>query len=346
LDRGIYSEKREQVFPGVPASLKGLPEGYPRNRLGLAQWIFDKDNPLTARVTVNRYWQLFFGKGIVATAHDFGNQGALPSHPELLDWLAKELIQHHWDLRWLVRTIIESAAYRRSSEHREDLVESDPQNLLLARGPSFRLSAEMIRDNALSGSGLLVEKVGGEPVKPYQPDNIWGEKNFFSARYMVYHQDTGDNLYRRSMYTVIKRTSPHPAMITFDGNDRSYCLVQRATTNTPLQALVLLNDPTYMEAARVLAQKMIKSDNMDLPGQIGYAFRSFTGRHPTAVELNLLKELYTKEFDHFTSSPESAKNLLSIGEYPVDTALDPIESAALTVVNNTIINLDESYMRR
>ncbi len=346
LDRGIYSEKREQVYPGVPVSLKGLPEGFPQNRLGLAQWIFDKDNPLTARVTVNRYWQLFFGKGIVATVHDFGNQGALPSHPELLDWLAKELIVHHWDIRWLVRTIIGSAAYRRSSDSRDDLKDIDPQNTLLARGPSFRLSAEMIRDNALSASGLLVEKVGGEPVKPYQPDNIWGEKNFFSPRYMVYHQDTGDNLYRRSMYTVIKRTSPHPAMITFDGNDRSYCLVQRPTTNTPLQALVLLNDPTYMESARVLAQKMIKSKGLDLLGQINFSFRSFTGRHPTTAEYNLLKDLYASEIIHFKGSPESAKNLLSIGEYPVDDEVDPIESAALTVVNNTIINLDECYMRR
>lgn len=346
LDRGVYTEKRESVNPGLPASLKGLPSDWPQNRLGLAQWIFDKDNPLTARVTVNRYWQLFFGKGIVATAHDFGNQGALPTHPELLDWLAKELIEHQWDLRWLMRTIIGSAAYRRSSDTRQDLADIDPQNNLLARGPSFRLSAEMIRDHALYASGLMVEKVGGEPVKPYQPDNIWGEKNFFSPKYMVYHQDTGDNLYRRSMYTVIKRTSPHPAMITFDGNDRSYCLVQRPTTNTPLQALVLLNDPTYMESARVLAQKMVRSKGLDLPGQINYSFRSFTGRHPTAAELNLLKELYTKEFDHFTTSPESAKNLLSIGEYPVDDGLDPIETAALTVVNNTIINLDESYMRR
>jgi len=346
LDRGIYSEKREQVNPGVPVSLKGMPEGFPQNRLGLAQWIFDKDNPLTARVTVNRYWQIFFGKGIVATAHDFGNQGALPSHPELLDWLANELIAHHWDIRWLVRTIIGSAAYRRSSDSRDDLKDIDPQNALLARGPSFRLSAEMIRDNALSGSGLLVAKVGGEPVKPYQRDNIWGEKNFFSARYMVYHQDTGDNLYRRSMYTVIKRTSPHPAMITFDGNDRSYCLVQRPTTNTPLQALVLLNDPTYMEAARVLAQKMIKSKESDLNSTINYSFRSFTGRHPTSAESKLLKELYEKEIIHFKASPESAKNLLSIGEYPVDSDLDPIASAALTIVNNTIINLDESYMRR
>ena len=181
-----------------------------------------------------------------------------------------------------VRTIIGSAAYRRSSDSREDLKDIDPQNALLARGPSFRLSAEMIRDNALSGSGLLVKKVGGEPVKPYQPDNIWGEKNFFSARYMVYHQDTGDNLYRRSMYTVIKRTSPHPAMITFDGNDRSYCLVQRATTNTPLQALVLLNDPNIYGSREGIGTKNDKIKRIGFPGQINFSFRSFTGRHPTA----------------------------------------------------------------
>jgi len=346
LERGIYSEKRNRVMPGVPVSLKGLPVEWPQNRLGLAKWIFDQDNPLTARVTVNRYWQLFFGKGLVATPHDFGNQGALPSHPELLDWLAGELIQHQWDIRWLVRTMIESAAYRRSSDTRDDLKEIDPQNNLLARGPAFRLQAEMIRDNALAASGLLVEKVGGEPVKPYQPDNIWGEKNFFSPKYLVYHQDTGDNLYRRSMYTVIKRTSPHPAMITFDANDRSFCQVQRPATNTPLQALVLLNDPTYIEAARVLAQKTIKAGVKELNDQIYFAFRSLTGRRPTEEELNLLKDLYSKEIERFIQHPENASKLLSIGAYPFDIAMSPYETAALTIVNNTIINHDESYMRR
>ena len=346
LERGIYSERREQVSPGTPASVGSFPTNLPQNRLGLAQWIFDKKNPLTARVTVNRYWQLFFGKGIVATPHDFGNQGALPSHPELLDWLAGQFIEHQWDLQWLIRTLIESAAYRRASHPREDLKEVDPQNNLLARGPAFRLPAEMIRDNALSASGLLVNKTGGEPVKPYQPDNIWGEKSFFSPKYLVYQQDSGANLYRRSMYTVIKRTSPHPAMITLDASDRSTCLVQRPSTNTPLQALILLNDPTYIEAARVLAQRLIKEEGKDLESRIIHAFRSLTGRRPSSQEQKLLEELYSTEKERFSKAPEKARQLISIGESPVDEGLDLVETAALTVVNNTIINHDESYMLR
>ena len=346
LERGIYTEKREQVSPGTPESVGTFPTNLPQNRLGLAQWIFSKENPLTARVTVNRYWQLFFGKGIVATPHDFGNQGALPSHPELLDWLAGQFIEHDWDLQWLIRTLIESAAYQRSSHPREDLKEIDPQNLLLARGPAFRLPAEMIRDNALAASGLLVHTTGGEPVKPYQPENIWGEKSFFSPMYLVYHQDTGANLYRRSMYTVIKRTSPHPAMITFDASDRAFCLVQRPATNTPLQALILLNDPTYIEAARVLAQRLIKEKGKNLEDQIVYAFRSLTGRRPNEQEQKLLKDLYSKEMEQFSKTPEKARQLVSIGEFPVDASLNLLETAALTIVNNTIINHDESYMLR
>lgn len=347
LERGVYTEKREQVAPGTPKSLGAFPVDLPQNRLGLAEWIFNKDNPLTARVVVNRYWQLFFGKGIVPTPHDFGNQGALPSHPELLDWLAAQFIEHHWDVQWLVRTIVHSAAYQRSSHPRQDLKEIDPQNILLARGPSFRMPAEMIRDNVLAASGLLVRKTGGESVKPYQPDNIWGEKSFFSPKYLVYHQDTGSNLYRRSMYTILKRTSPHPAMITMDAGDRSYCLVQRPTTNTPLQALVLLNDPTYLEAARVLAQNIVKKEPAKSPESwIHIAFRSLTGRRPIDKEIDLLEELYQKEINRFRQAPEKAKELLSIGNYPADENLDPKEIAAFTVVNNTIINHDESYMRR
>ncbi|NJL76047.1 MAG: DUF1553 domain-containing protein [Saprospiraceae bacterium] len=346
LERGVYTEKREQVVPTTPSSMGAFPTDLPKNRLGLATWMFSKDNPLTARVTVNRYWQLCFGKGIVATPHDFGNQGALPSHPELLDWLATSFIEHNWDLRWLLKTIVTSATYQQSSLPRADLNDIDPQNILLARGPAFRLPAEMIRDNALAASGLLVRKVGGEPVKPYQPDNIWGEKSFFSPKYLVYHQDTGANLYRRSMYTILKRTSPHPAMITMDGNDRSYCLVQRPTTNTPLQALVLLNDPTYLEAARVLAERMKKEGGVTVSEQISFAFRHLTGRRPNLQEVQLLSELYEKEKSRFLAAPEITKQFLAVGEYPLDPSLPLAEVAALAVVNNTIINHDESYMRR
>jgi len=346
LERGVYTEKREVVEATTPNSMGVFPANLSKDRLGLAEWIFDPKHPLTARVTVNRYWQMFFGKGLVATPHDFGNQGALPSHPELLDWLAIEFIKHDWDLRWLIKTIVTSATYQQSSFPRSDLKDIDPQNILLARGPAFRLPAEMIRDNALAASGLLVKQIGGEPVKPYQPDNIWGEKSFFSAKYLVYHQDTGANLYRRSMYTILKRTSPHPAMITMDANDRSYCLVQRPTTNTPLQALVLLNDPTYLEASRVLAERMWKEGGSTPSEQIIFAFRNLTGRKPNAQEIELLRELYEKERNRFTAAPDKAKALLQIGEYPLDASLPRAEIAALAVVNSTIINHDESYMRR
>jgi hypothetical protein len=345
LDRGVYTERREEVRPGVPVAMGGFPEGLPRNRLGLARWLFSPDNPLTARVTVNRYWQLFFGKGLVATPHDFGNQGALPSHPELLDWLAVDFREHGWDLRHLIRQIVTSATYCQDSDPRKDLEEKDPENILLARGPLFRLPAEMIRDQALAASGLLVQRVGGEPVKPYQPDNIWGEKSFFSYKYLVYRQDSGANLYRRSLYTILKRTSPHPAMIVLDGNDRSYCIVKRPTTNTPLQALVLLNDPTYVEAARVLAERVQAQGQR--PGDwITQAFRRLTGRRPRTSELALLEEQFAEEKKRFEQEPERAAQLLSVGEFPRSESLDPATTAALAVVSSTLLNFDECYMRR
>ncbi len=345
LGRGVYTEKGEVVTPGVPQAVLPWDPSLPANRLGLARWIFDAENPLTARVTVNRYWQLFFGKGIVATPHDFGYQGALPSHPELLDWLAVEFREKKWDVRHLVRLIVTSATYRQSSGHRPELQEIDPQNILLARGPAFRLPAEMIRDNALAASGLLVKKVGGEPVKPYQPENIWGEKSFFSHKYLVYVPDSGENLYRRTMYTILKRTSPHPALITLDATDRSYCIVQRPATNTPLQALVLLNDPTYTEAARVLAVRM-QQHAPDLEQQLTFAFRQLTGRKPRPAEMALMKEQFEAEKSRFAKQVPAAKSLLATGEFPPDQSFDPATTAALAMVNSTLINHDAFYVRR
>lgn len=346
LERGVYSAPKEEVKPGAPEAILPFSDKLPANRLGLAQWLLSAQNPLTARVAVNRYWQILFGKGLVATPHDFGSQGALPSHPELLDWLALEFRQK-WDIRALLKLMVTSATYRQSSLPREDLKDIDPENILLARGPSFRLGAEMLRDNALAAAGLLVHKTGGEPVKPYQPDNIWGEKSFFSAKYLTYKQDTGQNLYRRSMYTILKRTSPHPAMITLDGPDRSYCIVKRPSTNTPLQALVLLNDPTFIEAARVLAQRVqLARPKTEIGQQIRFAFRSLTGRTPLAPELELLKSLYEKETKILTQNPKKVKDLLTIGEAKCPPQLLTPETAALAIVNSTILNFDESYMRR
>ncbi|HCC59073.1 MAG TPA: hypothetical protein DEQ47_17790, partial [Solibacterales bacterium] len=246
------------VTPGVPAVLPPLPKDQPANRLTLAKWLVDPSNPLTARVAVNRYWQGYFGTGLVKTAENFGSQGEAPSHPELLDWLATEFVRSGWDMRAMQRLIVTSATYRQASRVTPELEKRDPENRLLARGPRFRLPAEMIRDGALYESGLLKEKVGGPGVRPYQPKGLWREIAFgdgFSAQ--AYQQGHGDDLYRRSMYTFWKRTSPPPEMITFDAPDREKCSARRLQTNTPLQALVLLNDTTYIEAARALARRML-----------------------------------------------------------------------------------------
>ncbi|WP_083925209.1 DUF1553 domain-containing protein [Flexithrix dorotheae] len=346
LDRGVYDSPKEEVDPGTPDAVLSFAEDLPKNRLGLAQWLFHEDNPLTARVTVNRYWQNYFGKGIVSTPEDFGNQGALPSHPKLLDWLAIHFRESGWDVKALQKMIVMSATYRQSSKASKELRESDPENILLARGPKHRMSAEMIRDNVLASSGLLVKKVGGPSVKPYQPKGLWSEKASFSAILLKYKEDKGEGLYRRSMYTFIRRTSPPPSMMAFDGSDRNVCIVRRQNTNTPLQALVLLNDPQYVEASRVLAEKLLKDDQGEIDTKIETGFRLLTGRNPNQDELLLFKNLYEDELKNYKENPGKARELLSIGDMPFDRQLDPVKTAALAVTTSMMMNQDEVYTKR
>ncbi len=343
LNRGQYNEPTEEVGPGTPQKVLVFVEDLPRNRLGLARWLVDPKNPLTSRVTVNRYWQMIFGRGIVETPHDFGTQGALPTHPELLDWLASHFIESGWDVRELLKTMVSSATYRQSSVSTPEHREKDAKNGYLARGPSYRLPAEMIRDNALAASGLLTQKVGGASVKPYQPEGLWVEK---TGPELAYKHSSGDNLYRRSMYTFIRRTTPHPAMMAFDAPNRSVCIVKRENTNTPLQALVLLNDPQFVEAAKVLAQRIQKEGGGDLEEQTRYAFRLVIGRKPTTTEFALLLDQYRDEIDKFKNDPKSAEQLLNVGEYLLDKDLDKTQTAALAMVANTLLNHDGAYMKR
>ncbi len=344
LDRGAYDARLDEVAPGTPAVLPAFQENLEQNRLGLAQWLTDPAHPLTARVTVNRYWQMLFGKGIVATPDDFGSQGSLPTHPELLDWLAAEFVASGWDVKGMLKQIVMSATYRQSSVGSPELLEADPGNDWLARGPSYRMTAEMIRDNALAVSGLLVPTIGGPSVHPYQPAGLWKEMATRNAT--EYRQDEGDKLYRRSMYTIWKRSTPPPSMISFDASERNFCIVERQKTNSPLQALVLLNDPQYVEAARVLGERMMAQGGDTIDQQVVYAFRLLTSRYPTEKEQTLLVRLFEEEHAGFAANPAEARALLTVGEYPHATGVAPEELAARAVVASTIMNFDEAYMKR
>ena len=346
LERGQYDQRAEAVAPDVPKAFGVLPADLPRTRLGLAEWLFAPEHPLTARVAVNRYWMLLFGRGLVATPEDFGNQGSLPSHPALLDYLATSFAESGWDVKGLIRRLVLSSTYRQTSVAAPELLARDGENMLLARGPRHRLPAEMIRDNALAASGLLVNHVGGPSVKPYQPPGLWIEKGNFSAALLHYKQDSGDSLYRRSLYTFVRRTSPPPAMTVFDAPDRTTCFVRRQNTNTPAQALVLLNDPTYVEAARVLAERMQKEAGPDLHQQILLGFRLSTGRYPSESEVSLLVALYEEEASRFASAPADADSLFSVGEFLADARLEPVRTAALAMVASVMLNHDEAYTKR
>ena len=338
LARGDYRNKTEKVTAEVPSMLPPMAKDAPRNRLGLAQWLVDPGHPLTSRVAVNRYWQLYFGTGIVKTAEDFGSQGEAPSHPELLDWLATEFVRSGWDVRAMQRLIVTSAAYRQSSRVTPALHERDPENRLLARMSRFRLPAEMVRDNALAVSGLLNRQVGGPSVFPYQPPGIW-EDIAFGAEYSAQHYtpDTGDKLYRRGMYTFWKRTMPPPGLNTFDAPDREKCTARRLMTNTPLQALVLMNDPTFVEAARVLAELTMKEGGKDDAQRITYAFERATARKPAARETTVLKEILHRK--------TATEKLIYIGDSVPDAKLNPTELAAWTTVASVILNLDETITK-
>ncbi len=338
LQRGNYSAPGEEVFANTPSAIFPFPKNYPKNRLGLARWLTHKDHPLTARVTVNRIWQNFFGTGLVKTTEDFGNQGAMPSHPELLDWLAIQFIESGWDLKKLCKLIVMSSTYRQDSKVSPLLKEKDPENVLLARGASGRLSAEMIRDNALMASGLINREIGGPSVKPYQPDGLWEINN------TTYKADTGNALYRRSLYVIVKRSVPNPTLSTFDAGSRSYCVVRRQKTNTPLQALVTLNDPTFVEASRVMAEAMCLQN--DANASISIAFRKLTGRKPSDAEVKLLADLRDVSLKKFREYPAKAKGWLSAGQYRKDNLIEPALLAANTVVASTIMNADASITKR
>jgi hypothetical protein len=338
LDRGVYNAKGEEVFPNTPKAILPMPDDYPKNRLGFAKWLFHEDHPLTARVAVNRFWQHYFGYGLVKTSEDFGNQGEMPSHPKLLDWLALEFRDSGWDVKAFQKLIVMSHTYQQSSMVSEELMEMDIDNRLLARGPSKRLSGEMLRDNALASSGLLNKTIGGESVSPYQPEGLWRVNN------ATYRQDTGDKLYRRSMYTIWKRSVPHPTLATFDAPARDVCTIQRQETNTPLQALVLLNDPTYIEASRVLGKRM--SDLGDLKLGISSVFRQLTGRKIKEKELQLLLELQENEYKKFSTNLEKTKGWLNTGEFKLENGVDKALVAANAVVANTIMNADACITKR
>ena len=343
-NRGVYSEPLYTVEAKVPAALPAMDESLPKNRLGLSQWLFDPKNPLTARVAVNRYWQMIFGQGLVGTPNDFGVQGQLPSHPELLDWLAIRFRQN-WDVRALIKEMVLSKTYQQQSVSNELLDQKDPNNILLARANVSRLPAEIIRDNALKVSGLLNPKFGGESVMPYQPDGLWKEKNNFSTFLYEYEQSAGDDLYRRGLYTFIRRTSPPPNMMTFDATSREVCTVKRDVTSTPLQALVLLNDPQFFEASRVFAERMIKNKDQ-LEDQIRFGFRLATSRYPKQEELEILVDLYNNQYDFFRKNRDKAYQIISVGEKPRDKNIYSVKTAAMTMVANTLLNHNETYTRR
>ena len=342
LKRGAYDAPAEPVERTTPACLPPFPGGAPRNRLGLAKWLVDRKNPLTARVIVNRIWRMHFGRGLVATADDFGSQGKLPTHPELLDWMAGWFMDHHWDVKELHRLIVSSATYRQSAQASRLGLERDPENLLLAHWPAHRLQAEQIRDGALAASGLLNPALGGPSVKPYQPAGLW-ESSGTGGRYS---QDKGDSLYRRSLYTYIKRTAPPPSMLTFDATSREVCTAKRETTTTPLQALVLLNDPQFVEASRVLGERLLKSFPSDPPARVNEAFRRLTGRAPDGTELRILLQLLKEQKELFAKDSDSAAKLLTTGDSKPDPLLASADSAAMTTLVNAIMNFDEFVMER
>ncbi len=341
LKRGQYDQPGDVVEPGVLSAFADLA---PRatTRLDLARWMTDPRHPLTARVAVNRWWELLFGTGLVETVEDFGGQGALPSHPELLDWLATELVAQGWDTRKLLKTIVLSATYRQSARATPELLERDPRNRLLARGPRYRLPAEMVRDNALALSGLLVEQVGGPSVKPYQPEGLWEEVSV--ERREKYAPDLGPGLYRRSMYTFWKRTCPPPGMTTFDAPDRETCTARRARTNTPLQALVLLNDPTYVEAARKLAER-VWHDGPSEDARLEGLYLRILGRLPDPAERAIIEEVWSAAYDKFRADPAAAERLLTVGHAPRDPNLPLIDLAAWTTVTSLVLNLDETISK-
>ncbi|HYE30783.1 MAG TPA: DUF1553 domain-containing protein, partial [Methylomirabilota bacterium] len=346
LVRGNFQQKGEEVQPALPA-IFGIPaEQMPTNRLTLAKWLVQPDHPLTARVTVNRFWAMIFGSGLVRTANDFGSQGEFPSHPELLDWLASEFVASKWDVKHIIRLMVTSAAYQQDSSVTPERLEKDAYNRLLARGPRFRLDAEFIRDNALAVSGLLNPVIGGKSVFPYQPPGLWEEVSFgagFSSQNYV--QSKGEDLYRRGLYTYWKRSIHYPSFATFDAPNREICTAQRPRTTTPLQALVLMNDPVYVEAARALASRTLKEGGDSTRSKLVYAFRLTLGRTPKDQEVAVLEKTLLQQRENFQKDTKAAEELLNVGESPKPTGIDPVELASWTALSSVLLNLDETITK-
>jgi hypothetical protein len=339
LARGEYDKRGEKVPRGTPGCLPPMAAGLPRTRLGLAKWLLDPSHPLAARVAVNRFWQQLFGIGLARTSEDFGSQGEPPAHPELLDWLAARFVADGWDVKGTLRRMALSAAYRQSARIPPELAARDPENRLLARGPRFRLDAEALRDQALAVSGLLVERIGGPPVKPPQPD-LWKAVAYVGSDTMTFRKDAGrEKVHRRSVYTFWKRTSHAPQMMTFDAPSRESCLVRRERTNTPLQALLMLNDPQYVEAARAFAELAMKRSAPE--SRAAWMFQRATLRPPDPRDLATLQALFRDARERYAADLDAARRLIAVGEDPPDAALDVVELAAWTVVANLILNLDE-----
>ncbi len=344
LMRGAYDKPADEVVAASPSILPPMQNEWPRNRLGLAKWLVDRDNPLTARVTVNRYWQSVFGTGLVRTSEDFGSQGELPSHPDLLDWLSVRFIESGWDVKGMVRLLVTSHTYRQSSRRTNVSMQRDPDNRLLSQGSRFRLQAEFVRDQALALSGLLVKKVGGPSVKPYHPSGLYEQITAGNGT-NVYVVGKGNDLYRRSMYTYWKRSVPHPAMLVFDAPFRETCTVRRTRTNTPLQALNLMNDPTFVEASRFLAQRIMTETSSDFGTRLQHAYRAVLSRVPTPSETEIFTRSYDRLVKDFREDAASAKALTGVGDQPSRPDLDTADLAAWTILASTILNLDEAITK-
>ncbi len=341
MNRGQYDQPGEKVSRGTPAVFPPLPNAAQPTRMDLANWLVSAEHPLTSRVTVNRLWQQFFGTGLVKTTNDFGSQGEPPSHPELLDWLAVTFRENGWDMKAFVKQIVTSLTYRQTAEFTPETLQKDPENRLLARGPRFRADAEVVRDSALFVSGLLSPTIGGKGVRPYQPENIWEPVGFGGSNTRNYVQDKGESLYRRSLYTFWKRTAPPPSMINFDAPNReSYCL-RRERSNTPLQALNLMNDVQYFEAARNFAQRLLLDKEASTDSRLTTAFRSAIGRYPTAQEAEIVRHALDQHLAAYKDRPEEAKQSITYGASLPDASLDVSELAAWTMVTNLLLNLDE-----
>ncbi|MDX1951257.1 MAG: DUF1553 domain-containing protein, partial [Verrucomicrobiota bacterium] len=342
LFRGEYDKRRDKVDPATPKVLPAFPEDFPRNRLGFAKWLLLPENPLTTRVTVNRIWQELFGNGFVRTSGDFGITGELPSHPELLDWLAVDFRESAWDIKRLYKMIVLSSTYRQASEFTPEKLAKDPENRLLSRGPRYRMEAEMIRDMALAASGLLVPKIGGPSVKPYQPEGVWEMVAMPGSDTRDYKQDKGENLYRRSLYTFWKRTAPPPNMDIFNAPTRETCTVRRERTNTPLQALATMNDTQFVEAARHLAEKALLEKKRTPKERLDFMAERLIARPLEGKERKIVENSLAEIRQHYLTAPEDAKALITVGESKPNSDLNPVELASYTMIASQLMNLDEA----